>query len=214
MTRFALMSSAVVAALASTAVAQVVYEPVRYQYGQYSEVYYGGTNPSFTSHNYVYLPPALQAAYAARRMNAPGGAYQYTPYGPGSPFFSPYPGDASTSAAAYKPYVFTDLLPYEEAGQFGYTPDNARNEAYQNVPLFQRAAGPAPVQTAAPATQPAAAAVAAPPLNPRDKAIPLLNWAKAERTRNPALYKALVDEARKYDSGATEAMERSVATEK
>src|SRR4051794_8942284 len=82
MNRFAVLSSAVVAALASAALAQVVYEPVRYQYGQYNEVYYGGTNPSFASNNYVYLPQALQAAYAARRMNAPGGLYQYTPYGP------------------------------------------------------------------------------------------------------------------------------------
>jgi hypothetical protein len=183
------------------------------------EVYYGGTNPSFTSNQFVYLPPALQAAYAARRMNAPGGAYQYTPYGPGSPFFSPYPVDA-TSTAVNTSYVFTDLLPYEEAGQFGFTVDNARNEAYRNVPLFQPAALPAATPpTAAPAAQPAGQpvaepAVAAPPLNPRDKAIPLLNWARAERGRNPVLFKALMDEARKHDPAATDAMERSTATER
>jgi hypothetical protein len=33
-----------------------------------------------------------------------------------------------------------------------------------------------------------------------------LNWAKAERVRNPALFKALVVEARKYDAAAAEAV--------
>jgi len=202
--------------LSSVSLAQVVYEPVRYQYGRYNEVFYGGTNPSLASDHYVYLPPALQAAYAARRMNTPLGIYQYMPYGPGSPFFSPYPVDPSNSAAVYTPYVFTDLLPYEEAGQFGFTPDDARNEAYGNVPLYQSGSGPAPGKAAGPATQPATqpAASAAPHIAPRDKAIPLLDWAKVERTRNPALYKALMDEARKLDPGMTDAMEKSMATER
>lgn len=211
--RFAL-AALLATAIAPQLFAQVVYEGVRYQYGKYNEVYYGGTNPGYTNNTYVYLPPALQPAYAAQRLATPPGVNGYMPAGPNGPFFSPYTPDATNSASIFAPYVFSDYLPYQEVGQFGFTPDDARNEAYSHIPLYQGPiVAPAPVGSlATPAPQPSHATAAN--ISPRDKAIPLLSWAKAERTRNPQLYKALLDEARKYDPTDTEAMEHSVASEK
>jgi hypothetical protein len=201
-----------VGVLSSAASAQTVFEPVRYQYGQYSEVYYGGRNPALTSGTYVYLPPALQAPYAVVRQNIPPVINGYTPGGQGWPFYSPYMVGASPGRPVYTPLLFSDYLPYHEVGQFGYTVNDVRNEAYANVPRLQgardnvaAAAGPQPPAPAAPAAQPTPAA------DPRWKAVPLLNWAKNERTRNPQLYQALLAEARKYDAAAAAALDRGGA---
>ena len=91
-----------------------------------------------------------------------------------------------------------------------------RNEAYANVPRVQYGGGP--IIQEQPAAAPEVAAKepekAAPAMDPRQKAIPLLDWAKVERTRNPELYKAIMDEARKCDPVATDRMEEVFATEK
>ena len=139
-----LLCAAVVIGLGAAAMGQVVYEPTRYQYGQYNEVFYGGRNPTFTSNAYVYLPPALRAPYAAERMNVPTFINGYTPMGPGTAFVSPYNQDSAVATQQYVPYIFTDYLPFTEAGQFGYTVDQARNEAYANVPRIQTGYAPHP----------------------------------------------------------------------
>jgi hypothetical protein len=199
-------------AWASSASAQVVYEPVRYQYGP--NVYYGGTNPSFGNSAYSNLPPGLQSAapVAGAGAGLPGVSSSYL-YGSPS---GTYP---SLSMGTPQPtvHVYSDALPYQEASQYGYTPDDARNEAYANVPRVQYGQGPViPVQSAAPAPETAVKEPekAAPAMDPKQKAIPLLSWAKAERTRNPELYKAIMDEARKCDPVATDKMEQVFATEK
>jgi hypothetical protein len=207
--------------MSAAAFGQVVYEPARYQYGEYGEVFYGGRNPAFTGNAYVYLPPALQVPYSAQRSSTPVYVNGYTPMGPGTGFVSPYSQDSAVSAPQYVPYVFTDYLPFVEAGQFGFTVDQARNEAYANVPRIQGGYAPRPGETmgtvrvegeaGAPMGQ---QSTAAPASDPKAKAIPLINWAKNEKTKNPALYKALVTEARKYDPAAVDAMERSMASEK
>ncbi len=203
-------------ALATSATAQVIFQPVRYQYGAYNEVFYGGQNPAFTTNPYVYLPPALQSAYSIQRLSAEPGVNPYLPYGAQGPFVSPFTPGSNQTTPAYVPYIFSDYLPYQEVGQFGYTVDDARNEAYANAPRLQT--GYRPPEPAAPEAatgHPAAAPAAAEPVtDPRSKAIPLLDWAKVERTRNPELYKALIEEAKKYDPAATDTLERSFASEK
>jgi hypothetical protein len=191
------------------AVGQTIYEPVRYQYGQYGEVFYGGTNPALTSNDYVYLPERLRGVYRARRFAAPIYPYPspYTPYGAGTRFVSPRTNSMTITYPEDRPLVFTDAIPYEDVGQFGYTADDARNEAYSNVPRIQYGGGPR-AEKAAEAAAPAAEHAPAAAADPRLKAIPLLNWAKAERERNPALFAALLKEARKYDASAAEAVEK------
>ncbi|MCL2647467.1 MAG: hypothetical protein FWD61_10770 [Phycisphaerales bacterium] len=141
------------------ALAQTVYEPPRYQFGRYGEIFYGGTNPDFFANNYSFFRDRPLTDIRIR--------------------------------------IFSDRFPYEEAGRFGYTINDVRNEAYANVPRLQ---------TMPPSPPPAPAATPSPVADQRLKAIPLLHWAKAEQTRNPALYKALIYEAAKYDPAATTAL--------
>jgi hypothetical protein len=215
-----ILGMAVVGVLAGAAMGQVVVEGPRYQYGRYNEVFYGGRNPQFTSNAYVYLPPALQVPYAAHRRDTPVFFNGYSPMGQGGPFVSPYSVEGSVSTQQYVPFIFTDYLPFVEAGQFGFTVDQARNEAYANVPRLQMgyipaaAEGGAGTMGAAEAPMGSVTEAAGPPADPKLKAIPLLNWAKAERTRNPALFKALVTEARKWDAPAASSLEQSSASEK
>ncbi len=206
-----IMAGAAVLAAASAAQAQTVYAPVQYQYGQHQEVYYGGTNPAIASNAYVYLPAHLQEGARARRYNAT--VYPYpSPYmvaGPSTAFMSPY---QTTTTISYpvNSFIYSDYLPYEEVGQFGYTIDDARNEAYANVPRYQTAARAQGVVSAysvpaAPVAEVSRARVA----NPREKALPLINWAKTVRGKNVPLYNALMAEARRYDPAAVAAAERS-----
>jgi hypothetical protein len=134
------------------------------------------------------------------------------PYGAGTRFFSPRVNGMSVTYPESGTLVFTDAFPYEDVGQFGMTADDARNEAYGNVPRVQVGGGPrerGPADTRSDGANGAADATApAVRQDPRSKAIPLLNWAKAERERNPALYRALLQEARKHDAGAVEMFER------
>jgi hypothetical protein len=214
MIRSGFFAVAVLCAVATAAKAQTVYEPVRYQYGQHQEIYYGGTNAAITSGNYVYLPAHLEEGARARRYNAP--VYPYpSPYmiaGPNTAFVSPY---TSTTTITYPvtSFIFSDYLPYEEVGQFGYTIDDARNEASANVPRYQtgaRAAGTGGTMSAYAAPAAAPAPGPAPRIaNPREKAMALINWAKAERRKNGPLYQALMTEARKYDPAAVAAAERA-----
>src|SRR5262249_42069572 len=130
-----------IATLTSAAAAQVVYEPVRYQFGRYNEVYYGGGNPAICAGASVYLPPSFEGAGTARGQKEPAYLMACTASGRCvrlfSPFVSAFASAGNPTGAGVPPYVFTDLLPFEEAGQFGFTPDDARNEAYANVPRLQ-----------------------------------------------------------------------------
>lgn len=217
-TSWILAAASMLGTLATQAFSQTIYEPVRYQYGQYGEVFYGGTNPVFTSNHYAYLPESLRGVYRARRFAAPVYPYPspYMPYGPGTVFISPHVNSLSISYPENQRLVFTDAIPYENVAGFGFTPDDARNEAYANVPRIQFGGGPRTEPVRAPAGATAGTAQQAPqgPQPPataadeHNKAIPLLNWAKAERERNPALYRSLLKEARKHDAAAVEAFER------
>lgn len=86
--------------IASTSLAQVIYEPVRSQYGtENRKFYYGGT-----------APEVIRA-----------GAY------------------FGLKPLANEPLrVYTDLLPGHNAARYGFTPDDARNEAYNAIPRYFR----------------------------------------------------------------------------
>jgi hypothetical protein len=190
-----------VALCAAPALAQTVYEPVQYQFGPYGEVFYGGRVP-VTNSTYSYAPPALMGGALGQSYNGQPYLSPFSGIGPNGPVVSPYQilGQRIVGHTTYAPYIFTDFAPYDEAGHLGYTINDVHNEAYANVPLLQMAAH----HEEAPVAEEHAVAS-----DPRIKAIPLLNWAKAERTRNPLLYRSLLQEARKYDASATDAVARS-----
>ena len=97
---------------ASRSSAQVIYEPVQYQYGSPVKYYYGGQDPR------VFAAAEAYASY--RNAYSPDGRYP-------DPF----------SVAANAPtVVYHDLFPYQNAALYGYTPMDAMNEAYANVPRY------------------------------------------------------------------------------
>ena len=199
------------ASLTAFAHAQTTYQPIRYQYGQYNEIFYGGSNPVFTSNNYGYLPEYMHAAYTSRRQNAAAYPSPYMPYGPGTAFFSPHVQSLSVQYQFNNPLIFSDSLPFEEVGQFGYTQDDARNEAYLNAPRLQTGGSRSVQGAPSPQIENRKLKIEN-HTDPRLKAIPLLNWAKAEHTRNPALYNALIHEAAKYDPDATAALDNQLSS--
>jgi len=110
--------------LSSSAFAQVIYEPVRYQYQTASggNYYYGGTDPR------VHAVAGYGAAcgfhgYAMNLHNFDGGNSFNQP----SPMYN-------------MPVVYTDCIPYRNAAYFGYGAADARNEAYANSPTYFRKA--------------------------------------------------------------------------
>lgn len=111
---------AAVVSLHSAAGAQIIYEPVRYQYpvGSDRVMYYGGSNPRVFEY-----ARRLEALYGQPR------AYDWK----GRELTTVRRG--LTTAA---PYVFTDVAPYVNASLYGYTATDARNEAYANVPTYYR----------------------------------------------------------------------------
>jgi len=110
------------AILASSASAQVIYEPVQYQYeagGQH--YYYGGTNPEI--HRWAQTPVGGAGRWG--RTN-------------GLAFVS---GDIDRNRAVREENTvraFTDAMPFVNAHVYGFTATDARNEAYFNVPLYFR----------------------------------------------------------------------------
>jgi hypothetical protein len=168
----------------------IVYQPVQYQYGAHGEIFYGGQNPNFQANPYNFVsgvgfPNALGTA--GGRFVGPSPAYRFERF------------DAR-NVHGLPPLVYSDLMPYVEVGQYGYTSDDARNEAYANVPRYQ-------VKGGAPAAAPPEVAVPAPaavPVDVRPKAIPLLTWARGAHSRGETeLVNALLLEAAKYDPVAT-----------
>jgi hypothetical protein len=106
----------VVVVLASQSFGQIVYEPVKYQHGSDEKYFYGGND-------------SLTHRFAARELHQ----RSYTNRG----VFS---GSDRTAHELFNPRaaVYTDEVPLTEASQFGFTENDARNEANANAPLYFR----------------------------------------------------------------------------
>jgi hypothetical protein len=112
---------ALLGAAASFVQAQIIFEPVQYEYdcnGQ--KYYYGGSDPRV--HEYACSPVGGGGRWG--RVN-------------GYAFAS---GNIHTHREVVNEptRVFTDALPFREAQFFGFTVNDARNEAYANVPRYFR----------------------------------------------------------------------------
>ena len=109
--------------LGSSAMAQVIYEPIRYQYEtpRGEMYYYGGVDPRV--HQVAGYDQCRGYSYGANLHNFDGGNSFNQP----SPMYDRAP-------------VFTDCVPFSDASRFGYTPADARNEAYANSPTYFRKA--------------------------------------------------------------------------
>ena len=114
---------------AAAASAQVIYEPVRYQYetpcGE--SYYYGGVDPR------VHAVAGYEARYTDARCGFHGYATNLHNFDGGNSFGQPSP-------LYNRPAVFTDAIPFRDASRFGYTQADARNEAYANAPTYFRKA--------------------------------------------------------------------------
>lgn len=113
----AITSSLVVA---SSAAAQIIYEPVQFQHVHPSgfTYYYGGSDP--IQHEY--------AEHVACRNGYPS---EHT--------FNGFSGLHETvGQIGEKHVVLTDCLPLRNAAVYGYRVEDARNEAYASVPRYFR----------------------------------------------------------------------------
>ena len=109
-----LIAALVVAcAIASSASAQIFYEPVRYQYGGQTPWYYGGSDPEMFR--------AAEIDHAQARDG-----------------YAMVTGNVLTHrAVTYShPSVYVDALPRGNAAPYGYTPTDARNAAYANAARY------------------------------------------------------------------------------
>jgi len=107
--------------LVSSAVqAQIIYEPVRYQYGGQNPFYYGGSDPS-----------------VIEEASGPVGGGGWWGRVHGFDFISgDYQTHRDVTNEGYR--VYTDAVPHQNARIYGYTDVDARNEAYANVPTYFR----------------------------------------------------------------------------
>jgi hypothetical protein len=122
-----------VAILGSVASAAIVYEPVQYQYRDpvYGRpvFYYGGSNPA------VFAAAANQQQrwHLGSSIRNIGFGEQFVGRIGDDLLHHGLPGNI--------PMTFSDLFPpYMNAWPMGFTADDARNEAYANVPLYFRKA--------------------------------------------------------------------------
>ena len=111
---------AVVLACASQSFGQIIYEPVRYQYGEQNKFYYGGSDPNIIRHGYG----VRDSAGRYGRVN-------------GFDFVS---GNINThrEVSGEPERVYSDCLGYQNARVYGFTATDARNEAYANIPTYFR----------------------------------------------------------------------------
>jgi hypothetical protein len=86
---------AVLLTCAHGASAQIIYEPLRYQYGDDQKFYYGGGDPTIV-------------AFGCSQFNS------------------------------LPLTIYTDARPYENAAIYGYTTNDAKNQAYANAPRYFR----------------------------------------------------------------------------
>jgi hypothetical protein len=123
MSRFTGIAAAVCALVAlgsSSASAQIIYEPVQYQYQASQFYYYGGSDPRV--HEYAASPVGGAGRWG--RVN-------------GYAFVS---GDIHRhrEVVSEPVRVFNDAFPYINVHKYGFTVTDARNEAYSNVPHYFR----------------------------------------------------------------------------
>ena len=112
----ALLACVVVTSTAvSSASAQIIYEPVRYQYGGQTPFYYGGNDPDMFRF--------AHREYAESRNG-----------------FATAHGNVMThrEVSSLAPHVYVDHMPRANAAIYGYTADDARNDAYNNAPRYFR----------------------------------------------------------------------------
>jgi hypothetical protein len=104
--------------VSSSSFAQVFYEPVKYQHGGQNKFYYGGTDPRLLE-------------YADGPRSGSWGRVH------GFHFIS---GNVQTHRAVddEPARIYSDAVPFENARIYGFTEDDARNEAYANVPTYFR----------------------------------------------------------------------------
>jgi hypothetical protein len=110
-----LLAALFICALALSASAQVIYEPIRYQYGGATPFYYGGNNPDvmrFAHREYVETKNGFATAH----------------------------GNVMThrEVSSLNPHVYVDGLPRTNAAIWGYTVDDVRNAASRNAPNYFR----------------------------------------------------------------------------
>jgi len=119
---------AVVGLAPSPAAAQVVYEPVEYQYRSHGRTYYyGGTDPQVFAF--------ADAASCARAAILDGSRFYDADVG-----FVAARNPPNVSGTD-KPVVYADCLPYVNAHFYGFTPSDARNAAYAATPRHFTKAG-------------------------------------------------------------------------
>jgi hypothetical protein len=105
----------VACAIMSSASAQIIYEPVRYQYGGQTPFYYGGSDPEMFR-------------------------FAHSDYSQAHNGFIEAHGNVMThrEVSYRRPHVYVDRLPRADASVWGYTADDARNDAYQNAARYFR----------------------------------------------------------------------------
>jgi len=96
-----------------SASAQVIYDPVKYQYGGQTPFYYGGSDPDVFRFAHREYAEAHDGFFAGV-------------------------GDISTyrEVTSVRPHVYVDHLPRTDASIYGYTANDARNAAYQNATRY------------------------------------------------------------------------------
>src|SRR5262245_62737602 len=104
----------------SSASAQIIYQPVQYQYWYHGNVfYYGGSNPS-----------ALTNAYGPVSAGGTWGRVHGWSFATGN-----YDTEQAISPDTV---ILTDALPNRNARYFGYNGADAYNDAYQSLPGYYR----------------------------------------------------------------------------
>ena len=109
---------AVVLSFVSNSFAQIIYEPVRYQYGDQNKFYYGGSDPGIIRYG-------MGIRDAAGRY---GRVHGYD--------FVSGNIDTHREVSGEPEYVYSDCLGYQNARVYGFTATDARNEAYANLPTY------------------------------------------------------------------------------
>jgi hypothetical protein len=104
--------------VASSASAQVIYEPVEYQHTNGMTYYYGGNDPSMKHYiEHVKCRNGYPSAITGGHSNS----LRHT-----------------LGQIGEQSYVFSDCLGYRNAAVYGYTSVDARNEANNAVPRYFR----------------------------------------------------------------------------
>lgn len=121
-----LLAAGVSSVLASQCQAQVVYAPVQYQYdatGNGDRYYYGGSDPQVFGFAYrTAVDPRYDQRYGRRLDGSPEKAFEES-YHPLNLTRLP---------------VYSDNAPYVDVRRFGYTANDARNQANYNAARYFR----------------------------------------------------------------------------